>query len=255
MGLKEKRAKKDGVSSSSSSPDQGRRIKTKPLHIFMARIIGLSVLPMFLLTVYLAGSHIHAFQAERDREAMERVENAASLLDHDLSARISALEVLANSPLLDSPASIEDFYRQVQGFHQRIGGHVVLANLSLHMVLNTQVAYGSPLPALPKPEGRAAAPAVLATGQPAVGDMFRDPIAKQRFVAITVPVLREGQTVAFLFNIVSVDWLQQHLESITLPPDSSLTLRDSIGDLMARTLSVGNHEEDSARDSDRQFAT
>ncbi len=255
MGLKQKRATRDGVSSSFLSPDQDRRTKTKPLHIYMARTIGLSVLPLLLLTIYLAGSHIHGFQAERDREAIERVENAASSLDHDLSARISALEVLAVSPLLDSPARIRDFYRQAQGFHQRIGGHVILADLSLHMVLNTQVPYGSALPALSEPEGLAAAPAALATGQPAVGDMFRDSIARQRFVAITVPVLREGQTVALLLNIVSVDWLQQHLEAITLPPDWSLMLRDSIGDVMAQALSVDKNEVISEKDAARQFAS
>ncbi|HDR46432.1 MAG TPA: hypothetical protein ENN94_01885, partial [Geoalkalibacter subterraneus] len=215
----------------------------------------MSVLPLLVLTIYLAGSHIHAFQAERDREALERVENAASSLDYDLSARVSALEVLALSPLLDSPSRIKDFYRQAQSFHQRIGGHVILADLSLNMVLNTQVDYGLPLPDLPKPEGLAAAPAALETGQPAVGDMFRDPLAKQHFVAITVPVLRERQTVALLLNIVRVDWLQQHLASITLPPGWSLMLRDSTGDVMAQTLSGDNDEEGFEKDAVRQFIT
>jgi len=204
------------------------------LHVFLTRLIWLCVLPLLLLAVYLAGNHIHSLQARQDREAANLVRNFVTALDHDIGARIAALQVLAASPLVDDPSRWPDLYREALGFRQSFGGHVVFADLSMQMLFNTRVSFGTPLPKMPVPECFAAAPAVLASGKPAVGDMFFGLIAREPLVAATVPVIRNDQTRALLLSIIGTALLQQRLEAVTLPATWSLTLLDGKDEVMAR---------------------
>jgi PAS domain S-box-containing protein len=204
------------------------------LQAFMTRLIWLCVLPLVLLTVYLAGNHIHTLQTQRDRDAEDRVRNVANALDRNLSARIAALQVLAVSPLVDDPPRMKEFYKEAQGFRENFGGHVILADLSMQMLFNTRVSYGAVLPKLPQPKGRAAAPTALASGSPAVGDMFFGPIANEPLVAVVVPVIRNGQARGLLLSIIETRQFHQRLDEVALPEGWSLTLLDGEDEVMAR---------------------
>ncbi|MFA7061883.1 MAG: PAS domain S-box protein, partial [Pedobacter sp.] len=204
------------------------------LKIFLIRLICLCVLPLVLFAVYLAGQHIHTLQAQQDREAENRVRNVATALDHDLGARIAALQVLAASSLMDDPPHVNEFYQEAQGFYENFGGGVILADLTMQMLFNTRVPFGATLPKLPRPKGRAAAPAVLATGKPAVGDMFFGPVAREPLVAVAVPVIRNGQTKGLLLNTIETRLFQQRLSEVALPDGWRLTLLDGRNEVMAR---------------------
>lgn len=172
------------------------------IHTFLVRLICLCVLPIIVLAVFLAGMHVRTLQTQRDQEARGQVRNVTMAIDRELSARITALQVLGDSPLLDEPQRLAEFYRAAQGFRQRFTGHIVLADPSSQMLFNTRLPLGAALPKLPVPAGHAAAPEVLATGKPSVGDTFFGPIAGQPLVAVVVPVVRGGETRALLLSII-----------------------------------------------------
>jgi len=205
-----------------------------PLRVFLTRLIWFSVLPLFILAVYLAVDHVRTIRAQIDRDAADRVANAAAAVDRHLRAEIAGLETLAASPLVDDRSRWSEFYREAQAYRENFGGHVILSDLSMQMLLNTRAPLGSALPQLPRPRGHAAVPAVLATGKPSVGDMFFGPVAKEPLVAVAVPVVREGQIRFLLLSTIETRRFQQGLDEVVAPPGWSLALLDGKGDVMAR---------------------
>jgi hypothetical protein len=173
------------------------RNKALSLSTYLIRLIWLSVLPLLLLALWLVYDSIGTQQSEREREAQNLVNNLAGIIDQYLEARISALHMLAISPLLDDRTRWPELYREAVGFRESFGSHVILASAEkpMQMLFNTRVPFGQSLPVLPRPRGRAAAPTAIATGKPAVGDLFIAPLAKVQMVSIAAPVQRAGKVV------------------------------------------------------------
>jgi len=209
------------------------------LRSFLARLIWLCVLPLVLLAAYLAVDSVRTAQAERDLAAANLAKNFATAIDRSLNARIGALRMLALSPFADQPAHWKDLYAEAQGFHQSFDSHVILADRELRMLFNTRVPFGTDLPKLPRPEGRAAAPAALETGQPAVGDTFFGPVAREALVAIAVPGLREGKSAFVVLTIVETRHYQNRIDELALPAGWSLALVDGKGATIARRTPHG----------------
>jgi PAS domain S-box-containing protein len=207
--------------------------QTVTVREFITRFILFCILPLFLLALFLAAHHVYTLHTHQDQEAWNETRNVLLAIDRDLSARISALQVLASSPLIDDPPCLEEFYEEAQGFRESFTGHVVLADMSSRMLFNTRLPFGSALPKLPVPKGFAAAPHVLKTGRPAVGDMFLGPIAKEPLVAIVVPVVRAGKTKALLLSIIETRQYQILLDDLAFPEGYSVTLLDGKNAAMA----------------------
>jgi len=196
--------------------------------------------PLGVLAVYLAIDRVLDVQASRDREARGIAATLASDVDQFLNARIGALKMLAKSPLVDDAARWPELYQEAQGFRQSFGGQVILADLGMHMRFNTRVPFGTALPLLPVPKGRAAVPIAIATGRPAVGDAFLGPIANERMVAVAVPVLHDGGTAgAVVLTVFEARQFQALLDSLALPAGWSLAVRDGAGDAIAHRAPPG----------------
>lgn len=206
-----------------------------PLASYLTRLIWLCVAPLLLFAVWLAYDKLRAVQLENEGEATVIARNFATALDQHLAARIGALNVLSVSPLIDNPARWNEFYRVAQGFRDNFGSHVLLAGVGEPMptVFNTRVPFGTPLPPLPRPRGNVAAAQALASGKPAVGDIFMGQIARVNQVAIAVPVLREKQTNYLLLATFETRLFQERLDKVVVPEGWRLTLRDGQGATIA----------------------
>ena len=204
------------------------------LHAYLFRLIWLCVAPLVALAGYFAYDTVRTLQTQRDGEAADRVTNIGQAVDRLISGHLAGLRLLASSPLLDEPARWADFHAEALGFSKIYGGHVILADLDLHMLLNTRVRPGTPLPSLPRPRGHAAASQTLATGQPAVGDLFTGPIANELLVALVAPVVRQTRTTHLLVNTVETQLLQRTLDAVAMPAGWSVSLLDGTGELIAR---------------------
>jgi PAS domain S-box-containing protein len=205
-----------------------------PLNKFLTRLIWLCVLPLVLLAAYLAFVHVNHVQKDLNVDAHYLAQNLARAVDHDLKARIDALNILAVSPLADQASQHKAFYQEALGFHQAFGSHVILADLQKHMLFNTREPFGTPLPMLPQPTGQNAALTAMQTGKPAVGDLFFGPVSKEPLVGIAVPGQRKGKTAFLVITPVEARQFQQRLEQLELPAGWSLALVDSAGKIMAR---------------------
>lgn len=208
----------------------------KPLSllVFLTRLIWMCVLPLVLLAIYLAVDNVRTLQAQNDEEANHLVENVATAIDLQIRAQIGSLEVLAASPLLNDPPRLNEFYNEAKAFRKSFGGNVILADLSTQMLFNTRVPFGEVLPKLPRPRGNAAAPTMLKTGKPAVGDMFIGKIAKEPLIGVAVPVKRDDEIRFILLSVVETRQFQKPLDEVSLPTGWSLTVLDGKDEVIAR---------------------
>ncbi|CAL95074.1 sensor histidine kinase [Azoarcus olearius] len=204
------------------------------LQSFLTRLMWASMLPLIVLAAWLALASLRETRENRDREAANLARNFMTAIDQTVRARIGALTVLAHSPLADDPAQRSALYREAEGLKHSFGGEVIQADLQMQMLFNTRVPYGSELPRLPRPRGRAAAPTAVETGQPAVGDLFVSPFSGNRVVAIAVPSMDNGRPRFVLLTVVEAAMFQQRIEQVSLPQGWALMLADSTGEPIAK---------------------
>lgn len=216
------------------------------LRTFLTRLIWLCVVPLIILAIFLGTHRIARLKVRIDEQASGQAMTAMTVVDQELQAQIAALQVLAASPLLDDRSRLKEFYREAQGFRESFGSHLVLADPGTQMLLNTRLPFGAALPRLPRPRGHAAAPAVLQTGKPAVGDMFIGPIAKEPLVTVVVPAFRRGHLQFLLVSTMDMRLFERRLAKIVMPPGWSFTLLDGKNEPMAGAGSAGKdyrHDE------------
>ncbi|MBP6900355.1 MAG: PAS domain S-box protein [Burkholderiaceae bacterium] len=203
--------------------------RTSPsLARFLRRLVALPMLPLLLLSIALAADNVRRQHDADDLAATELAAKLAALADGLLRDRIHGLQLLAGSPLLDG-RDLAAFHQRAQDFRSQYGSDVVLGNAQGQMLLHTGRPFGEPLPALPRPAGRAAAPEALAKLRPAVGDVFIGPINKQPMVAVAVPVLRQGQAQRVLLTAVELQQFMAMVAQARMPQGWRAALLDASG--------------------------
>ena len=118
---------------------------------FITRLIWLCILPPLVLAVWLAVDGVRNRHAEFVNDARHIAQNLAVMIDQRVQARISGLNMLAESTLIDDPHHWPDLYRESQEYLKSFGTHVILAEATepFQMRFNTRVPFGDPLPVLP----------------------------------------------------------------------------------------------------------
>lgn len=218
---------------------------SQPLSTYLTRLIWWCVLPLVVFSVWLVYDSVDKLQVEIDQEANHLAKNFATAIDHHLNARIGSLKVMAASPLADDPGLWPLYYQVSQGYRANFDAHVVFATVGepMRMIFNTRVPFGTALPPLPKPQGVAAAPQAVATGLPAVGDLFVGPVAKEKLLAIAVPLLRNDQVDHLLVATFEPRLFQERLEQVALPPGWGLSLLDGQDEVIARRRPAGKESD------------
>jgi hypothetical protein len=196
---------------------------------YLRRLVWWSMLPVLLVALALAAEGIWRLYEADNRTAEALARQMAQHADDVLQDRAIALQLLAESPLL-AEGRLAEFHRRAKVFRTHLGSELLLGDAQGRMLLHTGVPFGDPLPPLPLPRGRAAVPAVLESGRPAVGDLFVGPIQQRAMVAVAVPVppARPGEPPdKALLTALDVDVFAQQMRSTLLPPDWQAALRDS----------------------------
>ncbi len=238
----------------SSFAKNKKRKHSISLSTFLFRFVCWSVLPLLLISIFLATYHIHHLKKMNDYAASSVAHNVMTSIDRQIETQIAGLQLLATSPLLDDTSHLSEFYKEALGFYTSFGGHVILVDSSMRMIFNTRLPFGTTLPELPHPKGHAAVATVLKTGKPATGDMFLGPIANEQLVAVAVPVIRSGQTPYLLLSIIEISRFQQSLEKVALPADLSISVIDGDNKVMAHlSAREAEHDADPSSSANRLF--
>jgi PAS domain S-box-containing protein len=219
-------------------PHDQQRPAGLPFAAYLSSLIWICMSPLVLLTVWLAFDFLTALNDKEDQEAAYLVTDYANDLDRFLDLRLRSLKILAASRQIREPGPLAEFYRQMIVWRQYFDGHVIFADRSLQMLLNTRVPLGTPLPRLLQPERDAVALAVLGGGVSAICNVVDGPVAGERLIALAVPVFPVGDTQvqadALLLSTFDTRQLLQLLEEIVIPPTWSVALQDSQGEIIVR---------------------
>ncbi len=200
----------------------------------IARSIMLCVIPLVLLAAYVSTVLVFDVNHSSQRRAEQVATNLRIALDNNLRTRIASLQTLSDSADAD-PLNLSRLYLQSQSYRDHFGGAVMLVDTSLHVLFNTAIPLGQPLPAkLPTPIGFAAAPYAIAHGTPAVGDRVYGPSQKKFVVAVATPVIRNAEVRRLIINTVDINWIQNYLDSMNLPQDWQVSVIDGAGAVLAQ---------------------
>ena len=155
-----------------------------------------------------------------------------AVVDTELTGAKSALLALATSPYLSS-ADLAAFHAQAQAAlkDQSFAG-IVLIEESGRQLVNTFQRFGEPLPASGNSRELQR---VFQTGEPVVTDLFTGALVQQHFVAVGVPVRRDGKIRYSLYGEVDPRKLSSLLREQRLPPGWIGGVLDSQGTIVARS--------------------
>jgi len=175
------------------------------------------------------------YHRERDRLARDSMATARALLavvDTEITGAKSALLALATSPHLSS-GDLAAFHAQAQAAlkDQSFAG-IVLIEESGRQLVNTFRRFGDSLPASGNSRELQR---VFQTGQPVVTDLFIGASVQQHFVAVGVPVRRDGKIRYSLNGEVDPAKLSSLLREQRLPPGWIGEVLDSQDTIVART--------------------
>lgn len=223
------------------------------LRRYLTRLIWICTLPLLLLSALLAVDRWHEQRAKDDGGAEQLLRSARQLLDDSLRARLTGLQNLASSPLLDDPEDWPAFRMEARGYLAAFGNHVALIDLQRRTRLHTMVPVGDAPPPAPLPTGRSAVAQAFETGVPAVGDLFDGTVALEPLVGLAAPVLSDGKAIYVVGTVMPSRQLARLLERLPLTAGWSVALFDSQGRLLARHGADGTpqDEADDIRMSDR----
>lgn len=211
--------------------DTQERVVAIRRHILF--VIAASLVPAILAAIALIGWDYYGREREREvRDSLATARAMAAAVDAELDGVTSALFALATSPYLEKD-DFAAFHRQASAAlkDQDFANIAVLdENLAQHM--NTFRPFGTPLPSQGNPE-QLRLP--FKTGKPVITDLFLGPLVKQRFIAVGVPVRREGTVRYVLGAAVTPERLANILRNQHLPGEWVTAIFDRTGTIVART--------------------
>ena len=174
------------------------------------------------------------------RKTLELSRSLAVAVGKDLHARIAVLQVLARSRSL-AEGNIEVFRLQAEGViaEQFPGSSILLLRPDDQQEMNTRLRPGMPLPARRE---MATIRQVLATGQPAVSDVFFGIVVQQPLVSIDVPVRRPDGTIVHVLSLnPPFDAFGDTIRQQRLPASWLASVVDNLGVTVTRNRDPDRH--------------
>lgn len=196
-------------------------------------VIAASLVPAILAAIALIGWDYYGRERERElRDSLATARAMAAAVDAELSGVTSALFALGTSPYLEND-DFAAFHRQASAaLKDQDFANIALLDEDLRQHMNTFRPFGTPLPAEGNPE-QLRLP--FRTGKPVVTDLFLGPLMKQPFIAVGVPVRRNGAVRYVLGAAVTPERLANVLRNPRLPEDWVGAIFDRNGTIVART--------------------
>ncbi|MCW2243139.1 hybrid sensor histidine kinase/response regulator [Azospirillum canadense] len=202
-------------------------------HLFAAAFS--SSLPLLLVAVWLGTADIETRHHAIETDAEGLAANVRQSLDAGLTAKLTGLAVLALSHPADSdapPERLAEFYATASQTAHRLEGNIALKERDGRIVLHTAQPLGASLPIA---NARETLERVLASGQPAVSDVFVGAVLGKAMVNLDVPITIGGQARRVLaLNLLAED-VQELVTQIPLPEGWGVAVLDTQGRFVART--------------------
>ena len=172
-------------------------------------------------------------RAQLEQSALQTARALSAGLEHDLAAMRGKLEILAISRSLQA-GDFKTFYEQARSVlaTEPLAEAIVLIDETGQQIVNTLRPYGAALPKTGHPN---LLRRTFETARPVVSDLYVGGVAQSPFVALEVPVFRDGKVVYGLDMGISAERLNRLLVEQHLPEGWIGSVLDSQGTVVART--------------------
>ena len=205
------------------------KIRSHLLLLVLAAVLPIVVFST-IMTVVFWREQRQAFE----QRFLDRARAMALALDRELDGSIRSLQVLADSPHLQS-GDMESFYEQLQ---KTLALQITWSNLILadavkaRQLINLRRPYGAPLPLIDKDT----VGSVWKSGRPYVPPLLEGPVSGDWATRILVPIKSDGSHQYVLIAVFEKSSWLRFLSSYPLARDATMTLLDQNGIIVARTL-------------------
>ena len=217
-----------------------RQVRGRWLHAIAAsrftvrtHVLGLIlviVAPLLAFSAYLVLRSATHEQDVMANAVRERTREAAASLDHDLGMLRTRLFMLAASHSLLT-GDFAAFHEEALDMARPRGLSLVLSDLTGQELVNTRTGPDQPLPVSTDLE---AIRRVVATGEPDVSELTRGAVTGEPFIAVNVPVLRDGR-LSYVLSLNIAPMLAAMVAGLDLPAEWLVTIADRAGRTIARS--------------------
>jgi two-component sensor histidine kinase len=202
------------------------------LRLRLPLLVAGTMLPLIL---FAAGVVYFNYVKERDaafERVLETVRGMRGVLDAEMHGITLSLQVLAGSQALQR-GDMESFRRNVDVFLSRFPERsaIAMSDRSGRHVFNSNVAAGE---ALPPRANRDAIEHVFKTGEPYFSNLFVDAVSRQRIIAVSIPVMRDGESVYEMSFNPPFGTFQMMIERLQPSRDWTISIFDRNGVNFAR---------------------
>jgi PAS domain S-box-containing protein len=193
--------------------------------------------PGLIFAGVLLWGHSSSERSRYEEEARDAAQRAISAVDRELTGLQAAAQALATSASL-LEGNYEAFQRQAVAtlnvWSPDKGGDIaiVVRDISGQQVVNTRVAWGTPLP---KGANLQVDQDVITSKRPIIQDLFTGATANRPIISVRVPALKDDQVAYILSMALEPRRFAQVLQAQNLPPSWLSVLLDRADRVVARS--------------------
>ena len=187
--------------------------------------------PVTAFTVFVLVRYALEEQKRYERDAEQIAGFVSQIVDKELSNLAALLKGASGSTALEN-GDLAAFHREALGLVSGTDNIIVLRDRGQRQLLNTSLAFGTPLP--PAPPIAPDEQAILDAGHPLVSGVYPSPIDGELRVPVALPVTIDGEALVLAITVPA-----QYLHDIispAAPPGWVVTLGDARGIIVARSL-------------------
>lgn len=177
---------------------------------FHLGILGaLTAVPFILVGAVMAALYVNSERQGTERALVTAAKDLANDIDREITGGLTTLKTLALAQTL-AQNDLAAFYQQAARVAGTFPGSIVgLRRPDGQQLVNTALAWGTPLPKTVDPVLIAADQAAIKSMQPVVSNLYTSVSTGRHFVMLDLPVMIEGSP---------------HLLNLAMPPESILRL-------------------------------
>ena len=205
-------------------------------------VVLFACLPAMLFIAYLVVHDYLDRIEDTKKHAREIAEHIRQIVDTELSAALTGMEVLAaDEDILQQPGSesLAKIFDISSAFSHSHGSNMLLIEPDGTQTFNTAKPFGSSLPKTNAPE---VLEKVMATRRPTFSDVFVGAVLKVPIVTIEIPVIHQDRLHRVLALNLRTENFQTLLSQAAVPKGWGVALLDTHGRFVARTRAAAPGE-------------
>lgn len=168
------------------------------------------------------------------RGLQETARATALTVDRELASSVTALELLARSPHLES-GDLQAFYKQAALLNKRPTSWTVLLDKNAQQLVNTARPFGEALP-LPRDPGRVQE--VMETQNSLASDLTVGQVTQKRVTVMYMPVPAHGGTRYVLAQVFAIEFFNNTVFQPNTPSNWVIAIIGRDGRFIARNLNA-----------------